>query len=133
MLVFCTACWLKTRMDAAACSCCGAQLEKDPRAYEEKLEAALHHHLPPARSRICWVLGDHGGPGAISLLLRMLDDEDVYVRIAALKALGRIGDITVLPVLENAATHPSLIIRLAANQALQSVRRNTGTNQYENR
>lgn len=131
MLAFCTRCWLEINADDTVCAHCGAEVNDDPRSYDEKLKAALHHPLPPARARICWVLGRRGDASAIPHLLHMLDDEDVYVQIAALKALGRIGDGSVLAVLEEAAGNPSLIIRLAASQALADVRRNTGVAQHE--
>lgn len=131
MLAFCTKCWLEINADDTVCAHCGAAVNDDPRSYEEKLRAALHHPLAPARARICWVLGRRGDPSAIPHLLRMLNDEDVYVHIAALKALGRIGDGSVLAVLEEAAASPSLIIRLAGSQALADIRRNTGVAQHE--
>jgi HEAT repeat protein len=122
MLAFCTRCWMEMHSDAAVCPHCGAKVDDDPRAYDEKLKAALHHPLPHTRARICWLLGQRGGTAAIPNLLLMLKDEDVYVRIAALRALGKIGDRSVLPVLEEAANNSSLIIRLAATQALEAAR-----------
>jgi HEAT repeat protein len=122
MLAFCTRCWLEMQAEAAACPHCGARVDEDPRSYDEKLRAALNHPLAATRARICWLLGKRGDARAIPALLGMLEDEDVYVRIAALSALGKIGDPHVLPILEEAAASPSLIIRLAATQALNTLR-----------
>lgn len=122
MLAFCTRCWLEIQSNAPVCPHCGARVDDDPRAYDEKLKGALQHPLPSTRARICWLFGQRGDPAAIPHLLVMLKDEDLYVRIAALKALGKIGGSSVLPVLEEAANNPSLIIRLAATQALEAAR-----------
>jgi len=122
MLAFCTCCWLEMQSDAAVCPHCGAKVDDDPRAYEEKLKGALQHPLPSTRARICWLFGQRADPAGTPHLLLMLKDGDLYVRIAALRALGKIGGSSVLSVLEKAANNPSLIIRLAARQALEAAR-----------
>jgi hypothetical protein len=116
MLAFCTSCWLGMLSKSPVCPNCGARVDDDPQAYEDRLKAALHHPRAPTRARVCWVLGQRGDSAAIPDLLLMLKDEDVYVRIAALKALVRIGDNSLPPVLQEAANNPGLIIRLAAAQ-----------------
>jgi HEAT repeat protein len=53
----------------------------------------------------------------------MLRDEDLYVKVAALKALGQIGSESVIPVLKEAAASSNVLIRQAARDALKAAER----------
>ncbi len=122
MLAFCTRCWSQISARDVVCPECGARVDEDPRSFEQKLEAALGHPLPQTRARICWVLGQKRATWAVPHLIRMLGDNDLFVCIAALRALGEIGDDSALPALERAAADEKLLVRIVAKAALDQVR-----------
>lgn len=120
MLAFCMRCWSQMSSGQATCPECGAQVDDDPRSFEEKMVAALEHPLPETHVRICWLLG-RTGRWAVPHLICMLLDEDVFVPVAALASLGEIGDESAKTALEEAATDPSLLVRIAAKNALRQI------------
>jgi HEAT repeat protein len=121
MLAFCTTCWTEISAQDQECGVCGANVDDDPRSYEQKLLGALSHPLPDTRSRICWLLGQKHATWAVPHLLRMLKDCDLFVRVAALRALGEIGDPSSLEALNEAVEDGNLMIRLAAQGALDQI------------
>jgi HEAT repeat protein len=126
MLAFCTRCWSEMRTANIVCPRCGARVDDDPRSYEQKLIAALGHPLPETRSRICWLLGQKRAVWAIPQLLNMLCDADLFVRIAALRALGEIGDPSAESALRAASRDDKPLVRVVAQGALEQIRVRTG-------
>jgi HEAT repeat protein len=97
-------------------------VDDDSRTYEQKLVAALNHPLSETRARICWVLGQKKVVGAVPHLLHILVDPDLFVRVAALQALGENGDERALPALERFAADESVLIQAAAQEAVKQIR-----------
>jgi len=126
MLVFCTRCWSEMSSKDAECSHCGARVDDDPRSFGQKLVAALEHPLPETRSRICWILGQKRATWAVPHLIRMLKDSDLFVRVAALRALGDIGDSSAGTALEEACRDEKPLVRIVAQGALQQIRARAG-------
>jgi HEAT repeat protein len=122
MLAFCTRCWWQISDRDVVCTHCGAKVDDDPRSFEEKLTAALEHPLPETRSRICWVLGQKKAAWAVPHLIRRLQDDDLFVRVAALRALGNIGDPSAESALEAAISDEKLLVRIVAQGALEQIR-----------
>jgi HEAT repeat protein len=123
MYAFCTNCWSLISAKDDRCSTCGAKPEEDGRTFHQKLTAALEHPLPETRSRICWALGRMRARWAVPQLIDMLGDEDLFVRVAALRALGDIGDEAAIPALQTATEDNSVLARIAATNALAQIRR----------
>ncbi len=121
MLAFCTTCWSEISARDSECGVCGAKVDDNPDLYQQKLLGALLHPLPDTRARICWFLGQKHAMWAVPHLLRMLDDPDLFVRVAALRALGEIGDPLSLESLNRAVEDDNLMVRLAAQGALDQV------------
>lgn len=121
MQAFCTKCWSLISTQDVVCPLCGADPGNDTRSFEQKLVAALEHPFPSTRARICWLLGQHGGSWSIPHLVRMLDDVDMFVRMAAIRALGEVGDESVVPALQRASKDDSLLLRIVAAGALEQV------------
>jgi len=55
----------------------------------------------------------------------MLQDSDLFVRVAALRALGDIGDLSVEPALEAAVRDERPLVRVVAEGALEQIRART--------
>jgi HEAT repeat protein len=117
MLVFCTRCWSEMSDMDSRCPQCGTVPSDDPRVFKEKLTDALNHPLPATRARICWVLGHLQQHWTTTHLLRMLADPDLYVRIAAIEALGSNGDLRAASALERIANSETLLLRKVARTA----------------
>lgn len=121
MLAFCTRCWSEMSAKDTVCPRCGARVDDDPRSFEQKLIAALEHPLPETRSRICWLLGQKRANWAVSHLIEMLKDGDLFVRVAALRALGEIGDPSAEFALEIALHDEKPLVRVVAQGALDQL------------
>ena len=121
MLAFCTRCWSEMYAKDTVCPHCGARVDDDRRSFEQKLMAGLEHPLPETRSRICWILGQKRATWAVPHLIEMLRDGDLFVRVAALRALGEIGDPSAESALEMAAQDEKPLVRVVAHGALQQI------------
>jgi len=51
----------------------------------------------------------------------MLNDADMFVRMAAIRALGEAGDESAIPSLERALKDSALLLRVVAADALEQV------------
>lgn len=102
MIVFCTHCWRQLNSSAKTCPYCGADLTQDNRSYEEKLIGALDHPLNEARVRACWLIGAKTIEAAADKLISVAkDDVDMFVRHAAIQALGHLHSPDIVPFLES--------------------------------
>jgi HEAT repeat protein len=100
MIVFCTECWHETDSSQHRCPRCGADLAVNPHSYEEKLVSALGHPLPAARVRACWLIGLNDIQSAALKLMSLVEgDPDLFVRRAAVQALGKIHAQAAVPLL----------------------------------
>jgi len=70
------------------------------------------------RAQICWVLGHRAKRSAVPALLELLRDSDLFVRIAAIRALGEIGDDSAISAIESAASGGQPAVREIARKAL---------------
>ncbi len=119
MIVFCTHCWSQNPPEAKACSACGAPLEPLSGTYIEKLISALHHPEPGAVQMAAWVLGERRERGAVSALSALLERSDEPGALeAAVEALGKIGDASVVGVLTRLAGGWPIRVRIKAAEAL---------------
>jgi HEAT repeat protein len=108
---------------ATVCPACGAQVDEDSRSFEEKLIFALKHPLPETRARICWILGHKKTSAAVPALLEVLNDNDLFVRVAAIVALGEIGDEAALKDLLRLASDDNKLLRNEAQTAVDKIRK----------
>lgn len=93
MIAFCTHCWAEIGSELDRCPHCGVGLDDDRRLYEEKLIDALAHPLAQVRVRICWLLGENRISAAVPGLMHLVEhDKDLFVRRAAVEALGALQD-----------------------------------------
>ena len=74
-----------------------------------------------ARAAAAQALGVIGDPGAVSTLMKTLDDEAWEVRLRGAKALGRIGDDRCEAVLRGALEDEEWNVRVTAEAALKDI------------
>lgn len=123
---FCAACWCEVQPSDVTCVRCGASiasLANEP--YQAKLQRALNHPIGEVRERAATLLGEVAGPAVRSVLLDLvLQEKDVYLAAAALKALARLQKrCPGLPSIDwrsfTAPTYP-LLVRVAALEVRRS-------------
>ncbi len=120
MIAFCSHCWTEIDAKSSQCPRCGADQGLDPRSYEEKLIAALEHPLPSARARICWLLGENGIRAAVPGLMNMAEhDPDLFVRKAAVEALGALKDLRSDDLLRSISKRANRFLAVAAKKSLE--------------
>jgi HEAT repeat protein len=69
------------------------------------LVSALDDPSVDVRCQALYALAESAGPVAVDLLLARTTDPNTYVRHAAVTALGRVGDESLIPLLERIAQH----------------------------
>lgn len=88
------------------------------------------------RSEAVLYLGEAADAKAKPILIKSLDDDDLAVRACAMYALGRIGDASLIPTLEQAfrassAYQDELAKRLKAGTSEATLRRQYGYGTYD--
>lgn len=102
MIVFCTHCWAETQSTETQCPQCGVDLTMDARSYEEKLIGALDCPLAQVRIRGCWLIEVKEVREALDKLIALTrEDPDIFVRRAAVEALGHLHSPFALAALES--------------------------------
>jgi HEAT repeat protein len=87
------------------------------------MEEMLHHDMEPSlKIKIVDLLGDRRGPDVLRCLLIAMKDQEADVRVAALKSLDKIGDISVASDIANGPIHDQEeSVRLQAMKTLNSL------------
>jgi HEAT repeat protein len=119
MLVLCPKCWTELNKSPVVCSNCGTEVDLYSREYERRLLAALPRCQAERRAQICWILGRRGKRSSVPALMELLHDPDTFVRIAALRALGEIGDESAMAAVEKLGESQNLAVRTVARQVLK--------------
>jgi len=122
MWAYCMNCWSLVPAKDLNCPVCGKGVTAASKSFDQKLLAALSHPRPETRARLCSLVGRRKMREAVPTLLRLLTEPDLYVRLAALEALGDIGDTGAVPTIELLARENSIPIRQAARRALDRIR-----------
>ena len=118
MLAFCHMCWAELHSTPTICTNCGARVDIYSREYERKLISVIARSDAEKRAQICWVLGRRAKRGAIPALMQLLHDPDMFVRTAAIRALGQIGDDSAVAAIESAVSDSRPAVREIARKAL---------------
>lgn len=124
MTVYCPECYAENAADAGICAACKRPLaganEDD---YVEKLIWALRHPDPTVPPRAAWILGERREGRAVESLLALVrESRDMGALEAAVIALGKIGDVRAVAVLEDLKHTSFLRVRRAADWALQQLK-----------
>jgi HEAT repeat protein len=118
---FCPSCWSQVDQAVTVCPHCGVDIQNvlDQRDYVAKLIAALTHPEASTPIRAAWILGRLRASAAVGPLLTLLEgDADVFIKMAAVEALGQIGDASPRPLLAELAERGPALLRNKAAQAL---------------
>jgi HEAT repeat protein len=95
---------------------------KSPRAMPLMQEMLLHDQEPPLRIKIIGLLGDRRGPDVMTALLTATRDQEAEVRLAALRALEKIGDFSIAPqIADGPIRDQDETVRLQAMKTLNSL------------
>lgn len=121
MLAFCPNCWNGINSSPMTCRNCGTHVDVYSHEYERELVSLLGRSSAEKRAEICLVLGHREKRSAIPHLIDMLTDPDALVRIAALGALGKIGDSSAVPALKKVAANDDTAIRTFATQVITTL------------
>lgn len=119
---YCPGCWCTVEETAQLCPHCGADMPRldESRNYESRLISALAHTEPQTAVRVAHILGDLRSRHAVPDLLAIANGpRDIYLRMAAVEALGRIGDRRALPALTWMIDHGPQTLRPTVRQALE--------------
>jgi HEAT repeat protein len=126
MILFCTECWHETDSSQHTCPRCGADLAVNPHSYEEKLISALDHPLPAARVRACWLIGLNDIQSAAVKLMSVVEgDPDLFVRRAAVQALGKIHAQAAVPLLQSLVGQEDHWMEVEARKSLHHIQEDT--------
>jgi HEAT repeat protein len=94
MPYFCPSCLNELDMDCKHCPFCACDIScfSEGKDFVDKLIAALHHPEPSTPVRAAWILGWLQDERAIGPLYELARDPgDMYIRVAAVRALMAIG------------------------------------------
>ncbi len=75
----------------------------------------------PARANAAWALGQVGGRGVVDALRRALKDEDTWVRLRAVTALGRLRAREAIPDLRAMREDPNSMVRERVREVLRAL------------
>ena len=121
MVSYCPHCWTELEQESRTCPGCGAEVGTDSRNFKQKMMGALRHLLPEARARACWLLGINGAEAAVPLLIRTAqEDDDLFVRLAAVEALGHLHSLSIPAFLETLQEGADRRMAMQAGRSLQT-------------
>jgi HEAT repeat protein len=118
---YCPGCWHDFAQDFDQCPNCGLEIRQfwASKDYVEKLILALNHPEKTTPVRAAWILGRLRTPKAVKALIGLIRrTKDVYLAVAAVKALGEIGTPEAIKFLETIRNHPARVVREAGNRVL---------------
>jgi len=121
MRFYCPACWADFGEDFDWCPHCGLDVREfwASKDYVEKLVLALNHPEKSTPIRAAWILGKLRDPKAVKALIGLIGKtKDVYLAVAAVRALAEIGTHDAIAFLETVCDHPARMVREAARKAL---------------
>jgi HEAT repeat protein len=115
MLTFyCPNCWKNISEGSRICPNCAHDLSQySQREFEEKLISALNHPIQDNRIMAIQILGDLRSTSSLHPFEQILHTEtqDFYVLKAVLEAIAKIDDPQGQALLEQAESHPSMLVR----------------------
>lgn len=123
IIYFCPACWSVIGKDDKFCPNCGFDLsEFHNMDYEYKLLLSLEHPVKEWRKNVVYTIGLKKLEEAVPYLDIMADKEqDPFVLLEIVETLGKIGTMSVVPVLRKLSEHKYVLVRNKARFILDRV------------
>jgi HEAT repeat protein len=121
---YCPKCWINFAENLDLCPQCGLDIRQfwASKDYVEKLILALNHPEKTTPIRTAWILGKLREPRAAKALNELIEKtDDVYLVVAAVKALGEIGTLEAIASLEALRQHPAKMVREACRKILEQI------------
>lgn len=121
--IFCPVCWERVPDAARTCPACAIDIVHFLAGtdYGALLIDTLRDHDARRHLMAAWILGERREERAVPALrdLTLADIRDVYLSVAAVRALGRIGTAEAVDAIRAAQyRHPARIVRRAAASVL---------------
>jgi HEAT repeat protein len=120
----CPTCWGEVSPRDRTCPYCGCDIDQqcEQSRYLDKLIRALRHPEPETPIRAAWILGKIGDREATSALIDAAEhSSDLFIRKAAIDALGELGDGRSVPAVRALCRDTSVLLREAATRALSAL------------
>jgi len=120
---YCPNCWFETGPDDRVCPSCGFLMAAfDSLGYGGKLLLALKHPIPENRILAIQLLGEIKSGSAVPAFATIIEEEeDPYILRAIAYALARIGGDPARALVARLVSHPSVIVRHSAVDALRAI------------
>lgn len=97
---------------------------RTPEAVPALIRSLNEDPYAAARANSAWALGQIGGKGAVEVLRKALRDEDTWVRLRAVTALGRLRAREAITDLAALEKDPNSMVRERAREVLRSLGKN---------
>ena len=119
MLAFCPTCWNEITKSPTVCRKCGSIVNLASPEYETQLLYLLSACNSTRRVEVCLLLGQQKRRAAVRRLALIVgEDPEAVVRVAALRALGEIGDDSAIDEITNFASSEETPISSMAREIL---------------
>ena len=120
---FCPSCWRVVAEDQPRCPACGCDIAAHlaGRTFTQRLVEALRHPEPETPVRAAYILGLRGAREAVpELLATASGTSDVYLAMACLDALARIGGTQARQGIRSLCADPRVRVANRAKELLAS-------------
>lgn len=120
MLAFCPRCWNEITHSPSLCRKCGVTVDVASSDYEQQLLNLIPVSNASKRAEICLLLGCSAKQSAVPHLASLVgSDRESLVRIAALRALSKIGDVSAVREIAKIAANDASPVYAVANELLK--------------
>ena len=123
LTLYCPNCWESFRQNVDRCPVCDGDLHRawDMKDYVDKIIAALRHPVHETVIHAAWILGQRRESRGVEALANLVrSTEDIYIALAAVKALGDIGNPEARAFLKTISTHSKRLVRETVNAILNT-------------
>ncbi len=124
MTFFCPSCWSEVKEAEPVCPVCGCHIENylDGRTYARRLVDALEHKEASTPVRAAYILGMMREVLAVPYLAgKASSTSDVWLAIACVDALAKIGDDTARDALRHICNDPRPMVSSRAKALMRQI------------
>jgi len=121
---FCPSCWAEVPEEEDLCRVCGCRISAylEGKSYSERLIKALEHPEPTTPVRAAYILGMRKEPQAVpALAWKANATSDVFLALACVEALARIGTSEALEQLGMLSKDSRALVAQKAREMMRSL------------